>query len=323
MSRTKNPTDAIQLDYQSFVISRDAQHDRHMNNGIPDYSFSLDYHIRQQLNQIPLLRKVAEGLLSYRIPILKVMYEEEGIVVGPDQFPHIYEMSVECANILCMPIPNIYIEYNIHPNAFTLATGHSDQIIVLTSGLLEALSDEELKYVIGHECGHIHNKHIVYNTLWVILTNNIAQNLFLKVISKFGPAQWILSLAQVAFTATTKYIFGRWHRCAEITCDRAGLICVGDTRTAMNVPAKLRLGGAADIKGFNPDAYKSQMKNWNKSYFRLEELFMTHPPGPQRAFAVERFSLTDVYHRWRPELNHSEPPIPLAEIDEEISTYFT
>ena len=55
----------------------------------------------------------------------------------------------------------------------------------------------------------------------------------------------------------------------------------------------------------------------------LGELLMSHPPGPQRAFAVERFSFTDVYKSWRPELEGSEPVIPLAQIDDEISSLFT
>lgn len=62
-------------------------------------------------------------------------------MVGPNQFPQIYQMGVDCARILGIPIPTIYISYNVHPNGFTLATGHSDQMIVLTTGLLEALND--------------------------------------------------------------------------------------------------------------------------------------------------------------------------------------
>ena len=318
-----NPTSSIKLHYKEFVNYRESRINQHINDGVPDYAFSMDYAIRKQLNQIPLLRKMAEGLLSYRVPFLKIKYEEEGIVVGPQQFPHIYEMSVDCANILGIPVPNIFINYNVHPNAFTFDTGHSDQIVVLTSGLLEALNEKELKSVIGHECGHIHNRHIVYNTLWEILTNHIAHGLFLQLMRKFGPTQWIFQLAQMTFTSTAQYLFGRWHRCAEITCDRAGLICSGDLEATMSVNAKLKLGGAANIKGFNADAYKTQMKNWNKSFFRLEELSMTHPPGPQRAFSVERFSTTDVYQSWRPEVAFSKPPVPLSKVDEEISTFFT
>ncbi|MEC7987979.1 MAG: M48 family metallopeptidase [Myxococcota bacterium] len=323
MTKQGNPTAAIQLNYERFVQSREARINQHMVGGIPDYAFSLDYTIRQQLNQIPFLRKVVEGLLSLRVPLLKIQYEESGIVVGPDQFPQIYDMSVKCAKILGMPVPNIYIESNRSPNAFTFATGHSDQIIVVTSGLLESLNEKELQYVIGHECGHIHNRHVVYNTLWEILTNQVARSFFVRLLLKFGPSRFVFELLQLAFTTTTSYLFGRWHRCAEITCDRAGLICIGDVVSAMNVPARLRLPGATDLDGFNPDAYKNQMQNWNRSFFRLGELLMSHPPGPQRAFAIERFSFTDVYRSWRPELEFSEPAIPLTQIDEEISSLFT
>ena len=322
MSESFNPTQAIPLNYHQFVKSRESQVNQHMVNGVPDYAFSLDYTIRQQLDKIPLLRRAVEGLLSYRVPLRKIQYEEKGIVVGPNQFAHIHGMAVDCANRLGIPIPDLYILPIRQPNAFTMATGHTDQLIVLTSGLLESVNDAELKNVIGHECGHIHNRHIVYNTLWELLTNQVARGFFIRTLSKFAPA-WVFDLAHAAFTASTAYIFGRWHRCAEITCDRAGLICGGNVEAAMSVPARLRLAGAGDLKGFNADTYKKQMKNWNRSFFRLEELFMTHPPGPQRAYAVEKFAATDIYHSWHPEIVPSQPLVELSEVDEEISTLFT
>ena len=49
-------------------------------------------------------------------------------------------------------------------------TGTSSPFIVLTSGLIDLLGDEELSFVVGHELGHIKAGHVLYT----VLARNIA-----------------------------------------------------------------------------------------------------------------------------------------------------
>ena len=48
-------------------------------------------------------------------------------------------------------------------NAMTFGT-NDDAFILVHSALVDHFDDEELLSVIGHECGHIHNDHVVYLT---------------------------------------------------------------------------------------------------------------------------------------------------------------
>jgi Zn-dependent protease with chaperone function len=205
------------------------------------------------------------------------------------------------------------------PNAFTFATNDVDQLIVLTSGLVDAMDPDELQFVIGHECGHIHNRHVVYNTLWELLTNTVAQTLLVKVMGFLGP---LASLAAVVFTVSTRLVFGRWHRCAEITCDRAGLICTPDPLAAQRVNAKLHMGGVGKLEGFNSDEYQKQVKTYSRSWLRLKELFETHPPGPRRSEAIRLYQDTDVFATWRPELRNERPQVTQASVDAEVEKLF-
>lgn len=58
-------------------------------------------------------------------------------------------------------------------NAFACGTGPSDAVIVVTTGLLETLNDDELSAVIAHEIVHIRNGDIVLMACANILVSNI------------------------------------------------------------------------------------------------------------------------------------------------------
>ena len=75
------------------------------------------------------------------------------------------------------------------------------------SALVDHYSDEELLTVIGHECGHIHNSHVVYLTALHYLTHMAGA---VRRVDR-------CSRRRVALLA--------WSRRAEITCDRAGMLC--------------------------------------------------------------------------------------------------
>ena len=70
--------------------------------------------------------------------------------------------------ILDVDEPELYVQLDPVPNAFTY--GHTRPFIVLTSGLVDMLDDEERFYVIAHELGHIKAGHVLYT----VLAQNIA-----------------------------------------------------------------------------------------------------------------------------------------------------
>ena len=116
-------------------------------------------------------------------------------------------------------------------NAFTYATDDVTPMIVLFSGLVERMTPGELKCVIAHECGHIHNQHLVFQNVINAILNSGA--------GSFG---LVLSLANIA-------LMQFWTRAGEVTADRAALICADDPELARNVNAKLLYGGMLNNAG--------------------------------------------------------------------------
>lgn len=314
-----DPTLQVSCDFPAWVGRRQRRQSAHMVRGVPDYAFSLDLTIRRKLEALAPLRMLAQSINAGTVPIQRALQEVNGVAVGPNQLPRIHAMGLACAERLGIGVPQIFIVQDPIANAFTFATNDVDQLIVLTSGLVNIMDDEELQFVIGHECGHIHNRHVVYNTLWEILTNAVAQRLLAASLGFLGP---IGALITLVFTVSTRLVFGRWHRCAEFTCDRAGLICTPNPAAAERVNAKLHMGGIGMIDGFNPEEYERQTRTYSKSWLRLKELFESHPPGPRRAEAIRRYQETDVFATWRPELRRDTPPVPQATVDAEIEKIF-
>lgn len=290
---SSNPTAAIDLNFGHYLKVRDRQLSAHLVGGIPDYAFSLDQKLRQQLMATGPVRAIAQALVGWSVPIVQQLHLMESIAVGPQQYSNIYALGEDCAHRLGIGVPQIFIQRDSNSDAYTFATDDVAPIIVLSSQIVESFTPEELKFVIGHECGHIHNLHGVYNTVSEIMTNQLAERILQAV-----PTQGVLDLfVQGGLTI----FFKRWSRYAEITCDRAGLICCGDVNTAEIALVKLITGGGNALQNINIDEYRQQMSKNPSAPIRLIELFSTHPLIPKRIEALHLFANCDVFHEWRPE----------------------
>jgi Zn-dependent protease with chaperone function len=158
--------------------------------------------------------------------------------VGPNQFPRVHKLVIDCAETLGIKPPTLYITNSPVMNAMTFGT-NDDSFIIVHSGLIDYFSDDELRSVIGHEAGHIHNNHVVYLTALYYLRN--MASMFLK---------WIIYPAELALSG--------WTRRAEITCDRAGLLCCKDVEVSRRALAKLALGSQKLHEEFNIEAFADQ-----------------------------------------------------------------
>jgi Zn-dependent protease with chaperone function len=64
-----------------------------------------------------------------------------------------------------IPVPRLGIIEDQAPNAFTYGHGPWNARVVVSRGLITALTPEELKAVVGHELGHVRNRDFVFMTL--------------------------------------------------------------------------------------------------------------------------------------------------------------
>lgn len=293
-SSLSNPTTAINLNFGDYLAIREGELSSHLVNGIPDYAFSLDQKLRQQLASMGPVRAISKSLVAMLIPYYKQLQQMEGIAVSPHQYPEIYAIGEDCARKLGIGIPQIFVIYSPFFDAWTIATDEVSPMIVLSSSIIGALEPTELKFVIGHECGHIHNLHGAYNTIVELMTNELCETIWNSIPTPEG--------FKFAIQGGIKLFFMRWKRCAEVTCDRAGLICCGDVTAAQMALAKLATGGVERLQGINLEEYLKQIQTVQSTPVRLVELTQSHPIIPKRLEAIRLFADCDVLHSWCPDL---------------------
>jgi Zn-dependent protease with chaperone function len=113
-----------------------------------------------------------------------------------------------------------------------MTVGMNKPFIVLNSGLVDLLDEEELRFVIGHELGHAISGHAVYQTL-------------LQRLLVLSGALAAIPLGALGLRAIVAALF-EWSRKAELSADRAGLLATQDPATAFRVHMQLASGGHID-----------------------------------------------------------------------------
>lgn len=283
-----SPLKGMNISFSDYVAQKAREDSAHMTGGIPDYAFALDYELREKLNKIPHFNSLCKKIMATVETRETQYFNQTALAAGPYQYPEIYEMGLDCAKRLGIGVPNIFVYNNTVMNASTYASDITSPMIILNSGIVERMTPGELKCVIAHECGHIHNQHCVYKGV----INTILS-------SGTGVLGTVLSYANIA-------LMQFWTRACEITADRAALICCDDVRDAVNVQAKLLsgglLGGSMKDQEINIDAFRDQLEKTFSNPARLYEILSDHPSSIRRIFASKEFEECETFYRWRPEM---------------------
>ena len=158
--------------------------------------------------------------------LLYVQLTGSNLRVTADSFPQLHEMLVSACTRLELPTqPHLYIGASGEMNAFT--AGVEQPIVVLNSGVVDQMTDDELMFVLAHELGHIKSGHVLYYQIAEFLP------LISEVIGEatFGVGALLGASLQLALL--------NWRRKSEFTSDRAGLLAVQDLNVALSALMKL------------------------------------------------------------------------------------
>jgi Zn-dependent protease with chaperone function len=223
-----------------------------------------------------LLRKLF-GLFNERA--FRLSHLAGSVKVSERQFPHIYALVRDGAYILDLPdVPEVFVTQNPQVNA--MALGRDKPFIVITTGLVNLHDQEELRFVIGHELGHVLSGHAVYRTmlLWLI---QLAARIAWMPIGVIGLRAVIWGLEE-------------WFRKSELSCDRAGLLACQDIDAARR--ALMKLAGGPYLSELNPDAFREQAREYDAAPdMRDSILKLLQLQGNTHPFAVVRYAELDYW----------------------------
>lgn len=207
------------------------------------------------------------------------------IRVGPTQYPELDRLRRECAEILDIdPVPQMFVASDASANA--MALGMDEPFIVLNTGLVELLDTDGLRFTIGHEMGHILSGHAVYRTMMVRLID-------LQLSMSWMP---VSALGLRAIRAA----LSEWYRKAELSCDRAGLLCAQDPRAALETHIVLAGGlrpAEVDIPAFLQQAAEySAGEDIRDSLLKLRHTErLSHPLAVVRAAQLQQWAASVEY----------------------------
>ncbi len=251
---------------------------------IEEFRHPRDQAATAALQKIPGIDKVLTKLLE--IGLERVYYVDNvasNLRVTPTMYGRLHRSLVWACKILDVPEPELYVTQDPVANAFTF--GHTKPFITVTSGLVELLTDEELFFVIGHEVGHIKAGHVLYG----MMARSIA-----VVVNMLG--QMTLGLGSLLGSGLVLALY-EWYRCAELTADRAALLCVQDLAPAQDVFMKLAGGGGRLAAELDRDEFQRQIRAYqdvdrsqlDRAYKILLTIGRTHPFAMQRAHELDRW----------------------------------
>ncbi|WP_411142473.1 M48 family metallopeptidase [Streptomyces sp. x-80] len=239
----------------------------------------------RKLSGFDTVFKTLSGLLPERS--LRLLFLSDSVRVGEQQFAHLNDMLRDACHILDLEkVPPMYVNQDPQPNAMCI--GLDEPIIVVTTGLVELLDEEEMRAVIGHEVGHALSGHAVYRTVLLFLTN-----LALKVA-------WI-PLGNVAIMAIVTAL-REWFRKSELSADRAGLLVGQDLEASMR--GLMKLAGGNHLHQMNVDAFLKQAEEYESggdlrdSVLKiLNVLPRSHPFTTVRAAELKKWAASRDFQR--------------------------
>ncbi|OSZ60808.1 peptidase M48 [Streptomyces pharetrae CZA14] len=239
----------------------------------------------RRLSGFDTVFKALSGLLPERS--LRLLFLSDSVRVSDRQFPHLHTMLLDACYILDLEkVPPMYVQQDPQPNA--MCVGMDEPIIVVTTGLVELLDEEEMRAVIGHEVGHALSGHSVYRTILLFLTN-----LALRVA-------WI-PLGNVAIMAIVTAL-REWFRKSELSADRAGLLVGQDLQASLR--GLMKLAGGNHLHEMNVDAFLEQAEEYEAggdvrdSVLKiLNVLPRSHPFATVRAAELNKWAASRDYQR--------------------------
>lgn len=102
------------------------------------------------------------------------MYGAQEITPDNRQFHNYYNMVKELAQNAQLPMPKVYIMDELQPNAFATGRNPEHAAVAATTGIMQILTERELRGVMAHELAHVKHRDTLISTVSATLAGAIS-----------------------------------------------------------------------------------------------------------------------------------------------------
>jgi Zn-dependent protease with chaperone function len=197
-----------------------------------------------------------------------------GVPVTYDRAPQLATLVDDCKRTLDPGEIETYVIPSKERNAYTFGLTQPN-VVVVYSSLLELMDADELRFVIGHELGHVALGHTWLNSLLGGLAG----------VPMPMAAAVIFSLA-----------FRSWNRACEYSADHAGLLACGNLSKAVTALVKLVAGPIRSQEQLNQVLAALDREDDSVAGL-LAEAMQSHPLIINRIEELRKFAASPTFRR--------------------------
>jgi heat shock protein HtpX len=204
--------------------------------------------------------------------------------------PRFYAMVQELAQRAQIPMPKVYLIDEAAPNAFATGRNPEHAAVAATTGILNILTERELRGVMAHELAHVKHRDILISTVSATMAGAISMLANFAVFfggrdSEGRPQNPIAGIA-VAILAplAASLIQMAISRAREFEADRGGAEISGDPQALASALQQIhRYAQGIPLAAAEAHPETAQMMIMNPlSGDGLRSLFSTHPATEER-----------------------------------------
>ncbi len=204
--------------------------------------------------------------------------------------PQFYNMIADLSQRAGLPMPKVYLIEEDAPNAFATGRNPEHAAVAATTGILNVLSERELRGVMAHELAHVKHRDILISTISATMAGAVSAlanfAMFFGGRDENGrPGNPIASIAVALLAPFAAMIIQMAiSRAREFEADRGGAEISGDPKALASALDKInRYAQGLPMPAAEAHPETAQMMIINPlSGGGLRGLFSTHPATEER-----------------------------------------
>jgi len=228
--------------------------------------------------------------------VLKIYRAKEADV---SKYPRLYQIINDIAKKAKLPQPKLYIIPTNNPNAFATGRSAKHAAVAVTQGILDLLTEKELKGVLAHEMAHIKNRDILISTVAATIAGAIG---FIAFMARWGAifggyggrngkglielialaivAPLIATVIRLAISRSREYLADETG--AKIVKDNSGLASALKKLEANSKAHPMRFGSPSSAHLFIVNPFRASA---------ITRIFSTHPSAEKRIEKLNNLKL--------------------------------